>query len=261
MPKAILLGQTNRIATPKRHLLYPTIDVVLADTVQNTVCAKVDQTFPMYEHQADIAMVRALWTAITTITGETDITETATVEVHHRTTDVEAREMNILVKETDVTMITMLTEAVQEVIAETEVEIGDGIVDVTERRGLAGIVDPEKDTRKVETDLEKGSETGPDLDLVKDPGRGSEIEIGVDLAIELETEIDLATGEIDTAKITDLVDAAAKVRITGVMTMGKKEALARRYQSQTTDRMKELRIQENVVAEVEAGSEAERAEG
>lgn len=104
-------------------------------------------------------MGRALQTAIMIIMGETDITEIATVEVHHRITDVGAREMiiteKILVKKTDVPMITMWIEAVRGVTAKTEVEIGDGIVDVIERRGLAGI-DLEKDTKKVETDLEKG---------------------------------------------------------------------------------------------------------
>ena len=292
MLKATPREQTNQIAIRKLHRLYRMIGVVLVATVQNTVYAKMDQTFLMCARQADSVTARFRQTVIVIVTAtatviataivtatvivtatimqEIDITEIDTVEVHHPTTDVGAKGTTItettLVTETDVTTtmttITIMGEAVQGVTVERGVEIGDGIVDAIERRDLVGI-DLEIDTRKAEIDPENDSEIDLDLDHVKDPGREPEtgIETGVDLATDLEIEIGLVTEETGTAKIIDLVDAAAKVQITGESKMEKMEASVRRFRSRITDRMKEVKSRENVAAEVEAEKEAERVEG
>jgi hypothetical protein len=242
LPKATRPGQTNRTDILKHHLLFLTIDVVHVDTVRSTVYVKLDQIFPRHARQLGKVMAPDPRTVAKTIMEEIDPVGTDTAEVHHRITDAEVKEMIIIettrVTETGATMITttMWTEAVQGATAEIEAVIGDGKAGAIERKDQAGI-GPEIGMRRVETDLETGSEIETDrgqdpgldhdldqeTDLVKDPGRGLGIEIGVDLAIGLEIETDLVTEETGTVKIIDLVDAVAKVRTTGVMTMEKKE--------------------------------------
>lgn len=255
--------------------------MVHVDTVLSTVYAKLDQIFPRHDHQLGKVMAPDPRTVTKTIMEEIDPVGTDTAEVHHRITDAEVNEMNTIettrVIETGATMITiaMWTEAVQGVTAEIEAVIGDGIAGAIERKDQVEI-GPEIGMRRVETDLETGSEIetdrGQDLgldhdldqetDLWKDPGRGLGIgiEIGVDPAIGLEIETGLVTEETGTVKIINLVDAVARVRTTGEMTMEKMETRARTPQSRIMDLMNVVKSQGNVAAEVEAENAVGRVE-
>jgi len=184
------------------------IGAALVDTVQNTVYVKLGQVFPVWV--PTFTMVLVLQNANTTIMEETGIAEGAIVEVHLLIIDAVGVKgtittETILVRETGATMmmIMIMTEAAHEVTA--EVEKGDEIVDVIERRGLVE-TDPAIDpTRNPETDLAKGLEIGIDLEkgLVKDLEIGLEIGIETDLGPEIEIETDRGIGETGTVKIID----------------------------------------------------------
>jgi len=259
------------------------IDAVVADIVQNIVIVKMDG-IPKRDRQADTVIIQIFQIGTTIITGEIDIVEIDIAEADLLIIAAGVKEMTItetiLVKENDVTMITITIGAARGVAVEAEK--GGERVGVIERIDLAGIglgiglgidlgtdlgTDLGIDMKRRERDL--GTDTEIDLDQRKGPMKDRGINLAretgivVDQAIDLEAEKDREIGETGIVKTTGLVDAAAKALILGIVTAQMKErhqteVSARKLQIQAMDLMNGILNLGDVGAEVEVEKEVEK---
>ena len=255
------------------------IDAVVADIVQNIVIVKMDG-IPKRDRQADTVIIQIFQIGTTIITGEIDIVEIDIAEADLLIIAAGVKEMTItetiLVKENDVTMITITIGAARGVAVEAEK--GGERVGVIERIDLAGIglgiglgidlgTDLGIDMKRRERDL--GTDTEIDLDQRKGPMKDRGINLAretgivVDQAIDLEAEKDREIGETGIVKTTGLVDAAAKALILEIVTAQMKErhqteVSARKLQIQAMDLMNGILNLGDVGAEVEVEKEVEK---